>query len=207
MARLESMYSTQVSAMASDVLVPAQVQNLQYTLAQGQVLLTWDAVTTNSDGSTLTDLGGYRIYRKKNAGDTFVQIGEVNANTTSFTDNTMKDGASYIYAVSAFDDEETANEGVKSNELAVKTIPSIPQGLVAAAFDRKIVLSWSSVQNELDPELNENLAGYNIYRSEVDGGPYTLIGAAAATETSFEDTTVANGVTYYYVITAYDNSL
>jgi len=203
---LESQYSTQVSAMASDVLLPAKVLNLIYEVSQGQVVLSWDPVTTNNDGSAITDLGGYHIYRKNELEDSFDLIGTVDENTTSFTDNAVIDGANLYYAVAAFDDEASPNEGALSDTLAVKTIPSIPQNLNAIGGDSVITLTWDSVKDAENPKLNENLAGYNVYRSETDGTGYILIGSASAEETSFEDLSVENNVTYYYVITAFDNS-
>lgn len=204
---LESQHSNQTFNMASDTVAPAQVTGLAYVVTQGKVVLNWTPVTTNADGSSLEDLDSYRIFRKKNAGDAFTQVGQVDATVTTFADFAFKDGASYIYAVAAFDDEPTPNEGEKSADLAVKTIPSIPTGLNSQAFDNLIRLDWASVKDAEDSELNENLAGYNIYRSETDGSGYELIGSAAPTETSFEDSSAVNGTTFYYVITSYDNSL
>lgn len=207
MPRLESLYSTQVSAMAGDTIAPAQVQNLRFTVEQGKVLLAWDAVTTNSDASPITDLSGYRVFRKKTAGDELVDIGQVASDVLAFEDSSIKDGASYIYAVAAFDDEAVPQEGVKSNELAVKTIPSVPTGLETSAFDSKIQLDWTSVKDELDAEVNENLAGYAIYRSETDGSGYESIGEVTADMETYEDATAVNGTTYYYVVTSFDDSI
>lgn len=206
MPRLESLYSQEVSAMASDALAPAQVTGLTHLVEQGKVILNWNAVTTNNDGSNLLDLAGYRIFRKKNAEDTLVEVGVVAENVTTFEDTSMKDGASYFYAVAAFDDEPEPQEGLKSAELAVGTIPSVPVGLVSSAFDGKIVLDWSSVKDIADPELNENLAGYNVYRSLTSGSGYVNIGNTTAEVETFEDTSAENGTTYHYVITAFDNS-
>lgn len=207
MPRLESQYSQQVTAMASDVLSPAQVAGLSHLVEQGKVILNWSAVTTNSDGSAIADLAGYKVFRKKNAGDVLVEVGQVAADVVTFTDSAVKDGASYIYAVAAFDNEAEANEGLKSDELAVKTVPSIPTGLVSSAFDGLIVLDWSSVKDVGDAEVNENLAGYSVYRSEVSGTGYVSIGTVAADVETFEDSSAVNGTTYYYVVTAFDNSL
>lgn len=201
---LESQYSNQTFSMASDAMAPAQVTGMSYTVEQGKVNLSWDAVTTNSDASPIADLVGYRIFRKKNAGDAFTQIAQVAG--TSYSDLSTKDGASYIYAVAAYDDEPTANEGEKSADLSAKTIPSIPTGLTSQGFDSMIRLDWTSVKTA-DPELNENLAGYNVYRSVTDGSGYVNVGSSAAVETSFEDASAVNGTTYYYVITSYDNSI
>ncbi len=42
-------------------------------------------------------------------------------------------------------------------------------------------------------------AGYNIYRSTTNGGPYTQIGTASATATAYTDKTAVSG-TYYYIV-------
>lgn len=207
MPRLESDYSTQVSAMAGDFVSPSQVTGLAYSVTQGKVTLTWDAVTTNTDASAITDLAGYHIYRKKNVGDSYgASIGTVASGVTTFDDTTMKDGASYVYAVAAFDTYDPANEGALSNNLAVKTIPSIPTGVNTAAVIDKVTINWTSVQTE-DVELNENLAGYAVYRSTVSGSGYVNVGEVASGIVTFDDTTVTNGTTYYYVVTAFDDSL
>lgn len=44
--------------------------------------------------------------------------------------------------------------------------------------------------------------GYNIYRSSSSGGPYSIINSAPDPNTSFLDTTVLGGQTYFYVTTA-----
>jgi uncharacterized protein len=207
MARLESLYSQQVTAMASDAISPGQVTGLVFQVQQGKVILNWNAVTTNSDASPIADLAGYKVYRKKNALDALVEVGQVAPELVTFEDSSIKDGTSYIYAVAAFDNEVEPNEGLKSDEVSVKTITSVPTGLVSSAFDSKIVLDWSSVKDIGDAELNENLAGYNVYRSEVSGTGYVEVGSVAADVETFEDLTVVNGTTYYYVVTSFDNSL
>jgi fibronectin type 3 domain-containing protein len=45
---------------------------------------------------------------------------------------------------------------------------------------------------------------YNIYRSQVASGPFSKVGNV--TSTSFTDTTVQAGVTYFYVLTAVNSS-
>ncbi|ECP9029756.1 hypothetical protein FU976_08045 [Campylobacter jejuni] len=208
MPQLQSGYSNQVSAMlTADTIAPKQVTGLSYTVEQGKVILNWNAVTQNTDDSAIDDLAGYRVFRKDAAGDVFSLLGSVESLVTTYTDMTAKAGANYIYAVSAFDDEETPNVGEVSADLLVKTIPSVPTGLVSSASGVAITLNWNTVKVELDAKLNENLAGYNVYRSEVDGSGYVKIGSAAPAETTFVDSTAVQGTTYFYVITAYDNSL
>ena len=49
-----------------------------------------------------------------------------------------------------------------------------------------------------------NVVAYNIYRSNASAGPYTKIGNVAGT--SYMDSTVQTGQTYFYTVTAVDNA-
>jgi hypothetical protein len=69
-----------------------------------------------------------------------------------------------------------------------------PTNLTATAGDSQTILLWSVVTGAV---------GYNVKRSTTAGGPYTTI-ATNVTGTSYVDNTVANGTTYYYVVTAVD---
>lgn len=67
-----------------------------------------------------------------------------------------------------------------------------PLNLTAMARDSHIILLWDSVSIAL---------GYNVKRSTMAGGPYTIIAGELNTN-SFTDTAVDEGITYYYVVTA-----
>jgi fibronectin type 3 domain-containing protein len=58
-------------------------------------------------------------------------------------------------------------------------------------------LAWNSSANAI---------GYNVYRGNVSGGPYSIINASPDASTAFTDRTVSAGRTYYYVVTALDGS-
>lgn len=49
-----------------------------------------------------------------------------------------------------------------------------------------------------------NIAGYNVYRGTTSGGPYTLVNSSLVAATTYLDTAVQAGITYYYVATAVD---
>jgi hypothetical protein len=51
-----------------------------------------------------------------------------------------------------------------------------------------------------------NIAGYNVYRSTTNGGPYTQLNSGLVTTTYYTDNAVASGQTYYYVTTAVNTS-
>ena len=63
-----------------------------------------------------------------------------------------------------------------------------------------VTLGWS-------PNSEPDLAGYNAYRSDTDGGPYTKIGSVPAGTEEFTDSTVEYDKNYYYVVTAFDNEV
>jgi fibronectin type 3 domain-containing protein len=75
--------------------------------------------------------------------------------------------------------------------------PSAPRSLVVTASIRQAALSWSAPLSDGGAAI----AGYNVYRATIPSGPFTLI-SGLGTVTSYVDTGLANGVTYYYTITA-----
>jgi aryl-phospho-beta-D-glucosidase BglC (GH1 family) len=71
-------------------------------------------------------------------------------------------------------------------------LPSAPTGLTASATSAQVSLSWNDVPGA---------SGYNVNRAAVAGGAYTTI-AAGVSGTNHTDTTITNGTTVYYVVTA-----
>jgi hypothetical protein len=74
-----------------------------------------------------------------------------------------------------------------------------------------IGLTGSGVQVSHSATLSWNastssVSGYNTYRAAVSGGPYTKLNASLNISTSYTDSTVQSGQTYYYVVTAVDLS-
>jgi hypothetical protein len=67
-------------------------------------------------------------------------------------------------------------------------------GTGATATQHSADLSWS-------PSAS-TVVGYNVYRSAMSGGPYTKINSSLDPSTTYTDSTVQNGQTYYYVSTA-----
>jgi len=50
------------------------------------------------------------------------------------------------------------------------------------------------------------VAGYNVYRSQVSGGPYTKLTSSLVAADSYTDSSVQSGLTYYYVATSVTSS-
>lgn len=77
----------------------------------------------------------------------------------------------------------------------------VPSGLITVPGDTTVDLSWTSYDVS-----GFALAGYNVYRSETSGSGYAKVNPALVTTTTYQDTGLTNGVTYYYVVTAVDTS-
>ena len=78
-------------------------------VSTGQAALTWAAPTENADGSSLTDLAGYRIYHGTTA-DTFGEIIEITgSNSTSYTFTQLAKGTHY-FAIASFNSSGTESE-------------------------------------------------------------------------------------------------
>jgi hypothetical protein len=71
-------------------------------------------------------------------------------------------------------------------------LPLMPSGLTATWSNAQVKLVWNSASNA---------ASYFVKRAVARGGPYTNI-ANSITATNFADNTVANGVLYFYKISA-----
>jgi fibronectin type 3 domain-containing protein len=66
-------------------------------------------------------------------------------------------------------------------------------GTGTAATQHTVDLSWTA---------SADAVSYNIYRGTVSGGPYAMINSSPESTTSYNDSTVVSGHTYYYVATA-----
>ncbi len=74
--------------------------------------------------------------------------------------------------------------------------PDPPENLNAQGVaDDTINLNW-------DPPAGPSPDSYNVYRSTVDGGPYTLLANVGGGFVAYDDNTVVQGTTYYYVVTS-----
>jgi Glycoside hydrolase family 44 len=73
--------------------------------------------------------------------------------------------------------------------------PAAPAGLTATAGTGQVSLTWTA---------SRGATSYSVKRSTASGGPYMQIGTANTI--SYVDTSVTQGTTYYYVVTASNSS-
>jgi hypothetical protein len=91
----------------------------------------------------------------------------------------------HAFPIDAVDIDE--NGEIKPYSPIISVIPD----LIAAPGDAQITLNWDTITGA---------TGFNVKRSTTLGGPYETI--ANVSGTSYVDTNVTNGTTYYYVVAA-----
>ncbi|HYK49607.1 MAG TPA: choice-of-anchor D domain-containing protein, partial [Terriglobales bacterium] len=82
-----------------------------------------------------------------------------------------------------------------SNAPTVETLTGTGQ----APQPHSVDLSWTASQSP-------GVVGYNIYRGTVSGGPYSKVNSTPNTDTTYTDTTVTAGQTYFYVAKSVDSN-
>ena len=85
--------------------------------------------------------------------------------------------------------------GDKVTNVSVDRPPHTVDGVYSVTGDGRVTVYWRANQ-ESDIDF------YKVYRNSAPTGTFTLIGSSSST--SFVDTNVTNGVTYYYAVSAVD---
>jgi hypothetical protein len=84
--------------------------------------------------------------------------------------------------------------------VATDNPPFPPDGVFSVTGDHLVTIYWNSNQ---EPDL----AGYRVYRGNVDlSGPYYSLAEVSKSTTFYDDTQVNNGETWFYAVTAFDKN-
>ena len=129
----------------------------------------------------------YRVYRKTGAGG---WIGLADVTLTSYTDAAVTVGTTYTYTVKAYNDDAWSSFDPKGVSATAKAVFGAPVLKGAAAGTNGITVGWNAVAGATK---------YRVYRKTGTG----WIGIAEVTGTSYQDTAVAEGVSYTYTVRAY----
>lgn len=146
------------------------------------VLLTWDSDDPDAE---------YYIYRSTSDDNLFEQIATVTgeATTLSYTDSGLSLGTTYIYKIEKTKDNICLET---SNTVKVKIRLKTPADITASTTSKNTIeLSWKKISYA---------TYYVVYRSDSSDGEYSRIDTAS--ETTYTDTSVSAGKTYYYKIRA-----
>lgn len=218
--------ATQVLPVKIVDLPPPRPTGLKAKRDGAGVALQWDRL----DGMRFADNSGgplglqmehngitYNVRRsdKVNGG---LMILAKNLTDAKFTDPTAQWNESYLYVITAVDSNGESGlsnwawvDKGKLTDLDLRINPDIlireipesiqlikppaPDNFIAEPYSGKVVLSWSQVQGA---------TGYYVKRGNASDGAYETIGSVVS-GTTFTDTAVENGRTYYYKVTAVNN--
>ncbi len=216
--------STRGAGLSNRVHVPAIATlpppaDLSAELTGDGVVLTW--TTAGAAHNSAVELR-YRIYRRQESGGESsgkdVLAGEVpltEPGPVHFTDSSFEWEKTYLYRVTAVSIlKRPDSNGNSNNEVQVEGDdtppvrviahdvfpPSVPAGVQAAYSGEGqkpfIDLIWA-------PVTNADLAGYNVFRSEMNA-PAIKLNSELVKSPSYRDLAVASGKTYTYSVSAVD---
>ena len=164
------------------------------TAGNASVALSWTAPASDG-GSPIT---GYQVWRGTTSG-TASLVTPVGL-TTTYTDTTVSNGTTYYYRVAAVNAVDT---GPGSNERSATplpppppTAPGAPNLTAATAGNASVALSWTAPASD----GGSPITGYQVWRGTTSG-TVSLVTPVGLT-TTYTDTTVTNGTTYYYRVAA-----
>ncbi len=175
----ESPNSAQVSA-TPQASPPAAPTGLTATPGNAQVALTWTA----SAGAT-----SYNVKRATVSGGPYAVV--ASPASTSYTNTGLTNGTTYYYVVSAVNGGGESPNSAQVSATPQASPPAAPTGLTATPGNAQVALTWTA---------SAGATSYNVKRATVSGGPYAVVASPAST--SYTNTGLTNGTTYYYVVSA-----
>ena len=153
--------------------------NVKAVAGNGQVTLSWSAVSGASN---------YSVLMKK--GTEWLTLASTGTKTT-YTATGLANGGKYYFAVKACvgGSWSASSEIVSASPLG----NIVPQNVKAVAGDGKVTITWSAVK------------GASNYAVFLKKGTSWLNVGSAGTSTSFTSRGLANGGKYYYMVRSYVN--
>ncbi|MDB6067603.1 MAG: Fibronectin type domain protein [Pedosphaera sp.] len=161
---------------------PSVPTNLTATPGVNSVGLSWDPTS----GAT-----GYKVLRGTSTG---VYTVTTTAASNTYLDNTTVGGTTYFYVVQATNSSGVSANSSEVNATPTIALPSAPTGLTATGTNGAVNLSWNA---------GAGAASYNVKRSTTSGAEVIIANAGT---TSYSDTAVVNGTTYFYEVSSTNNA-
>ena len=167
---------------------PSNVQ--ASAIGMNQVELNWN--------ETYPAVNYFRIQRKLSSDTAYSTVGVVQPDVRTYSDsaNGLTPGGSYNYRIIAY----TNTDSAVSADVYVK-LPTFqmraPTILSVNTSSGKVVLNWR--------DNDAHYANFEIERKTGLNGNYKYIGEVQGYVTSYTDSSVSNGVTYYYRIRESDS--
>jgi beta-galactosidase len=169
---------------AATLPAPAAPTGVAAVGGNAQVTVSWDIVP----GATT-----YNLWRATTSGGPYTLIaGNIGGVNLGCTDNNVTNLTTYYYVVTAVSANGTSmNSAQVSATPQTPPVPTVPTGLTAIPGDGQVSLSWTG---------SSGATNYNVKRSTTSGGTYTTV--ASTVTTSFVNTGLTDGTTYYFEVSA-----
>ena len=176
--------------------LPSEPRQLTTLSGDEFVELSW-LPPLNSGSTTITN---YTVYRGTSplSLSPLVELGSV----LSYNDTLVVNDQTYYYQVTAINSEGegAASEMVNATPSAFSEVPSPPQNPQAHPGDSHVLLEWQPPQSSGTGQVTN----YKVYRGQSSTSLELL--TTVGTTREYNDTSVTNGVTYYYAITAVNSA-
>lgn len=186
--------STFVVAKLRDTIPPEAIGNFTVTGGEYEVSLSWQNPVDADFISTII-VSRTDKFPGSSTDGSVVYLGT----ETGYIDGTVTDSTTYYYAGFSYDGTNYSTLTTGSTTVKDTTPPAGMGSFTATGKTGKVSLSWALPQ---DTDFGQ----VKILRSTIDF-PATITGYTpifVGTETSYTDTTVTNGLTYYYAGFTYD---
>ena len=151
------------------------------------IKLSWKKVSKAS---------GYVVYRANSVNGKYKAIKTIKkGKTTSFTDKKRTTGKTYYYKLRPYKTVKNKKQYMDySSVVSTKAVPGRVKFTKLTAKNQKATLKWKKVSGA---------SGYLLYRSDRRDGGFTCINSVSSRKTSYTNTKLKKGQTYYYRIRAY----
>lgn len=135
---------------------------------------------------------GYIISRSTSKNSGYKRIDTVTGKT-SYSDDTVKAGKTYYYKVEAYNvNSGTKGYGGASDAVAGKTAKRTKITSIVSTNEKTLTIKWNKITGAY---------GYRIKRSTDEDGTYKVVKTIkSGNTTSYKDTSVKAGKTYYYTV-------
>jgi fibronectin type 3 domain-containing protein len=168
-------------AEAMPVAPPPAPERFEVRPGDAQVTLSW---------APAERAARYLVRRATNPAGPFAEIGA--PPQPAFVDRAVTNGTTYFYRVEA---ENAGGASPRTAPVQATPVepPPVPAGFTATPGNAQVTLAWSAAPRA---------AGYRVRRAGQFKGPYATVAETQAT--SFVDTGVRNGETYFYFVVAHN---
>lgn len=188
--------SSVIAASRSDYSKPMPPQNITAESDSLYVYLKWNK-------SVLGNVIGYKIYRNiKGRSGEFLLLTPLPVQGENFMDTLSKGALNiFYYAVVAVNQVYLNSDYSDIAEVKIKDV--IPP---VAPVITNITAEGNSISIEWIPSFDTDIAGYRVYRSEDSVSGFVEVSTAVIPNNTYTDNNLSPDKTYYYKISAIDNS-